>query len=182
MPTELLPGISEDDKTMLLIDTSETLVPYIFGEIRKVKQSNDFLMIETSGIGSTQLKLLPVLGDSIILGVIKTVCGGVDAGVCDSDVSFYTTGWEKLDSKDYLRDISVEIFFDSSKKDSENYKYALSLPGIYPVSAKFNDNSTGLLLTLHHEEFLAGRQIIELTPFLKSGSVLLEWDGTSFRE
>ena len=35
MPAELLIGVSEGNKTMLIVDTANTTIPYIFGEIQK---------------------------------------------------------------------------------------------------------------------------------------------------
>ncbi|NLC86942.1 MAG: DUF3256 family protein [Bacteroidales bacterium] len=181
MPAELLPGITEANKTLLLVDTTETSVPFMFGEIRKVKQGDDFIKIETSNIGNMQLKLLPVTKDSSIVCVIKTVCGGVDTKLCDSDISFYTTEWKKLDSDTFLDEVSAEIFFDSSQKGSENYKYALSLPDIYPISAEFNENNDDLILIFNYKERISDIQIAGITPFLKSDSITLKWEDSSFR-
>ena len=177
MPAELLPGVSEGNKTMLLVDTGKTAVPYPLGEIQKVAQSDDYLQIKTSDIGTTQLKLLPMGNDSVIVCLIKTVCGGV----CDSHLSFYTTDWKKLNSEAFLPDVSAEIFFNSSRKKSENDKYAVSLPDIYPISAAFNEKGTDLTLIFHYKERLTEAQIEELKPLLKSDSVILTWDNASFR-
>lgn len=177
IPVELLPGVSEGNKTMLLVDTGKTTVPYPLGEIQKVAQSDDYLQIKTSDIGTTQLKLLPVSGDSVIVCLIKTVCGDV----CDSNLSFYTTGWKKLNSEAFLPEFSAEIFFNSSPKMPENDKYAVSLPDIYPISAAFNEKGTDLTLMFHYKDRLTKEQIEELKPLLKSDSVVLTWNNASFR-
>jgi hypothetical protein len=177
MPAELLPGVSEGNKTMLLVDTGKTAVPYPLGEIQKVAQSDDYLQIKTSDIGTTQLKLLPVSGDSVIVCLIKTVCGSV----CDSHLSFYTTDWKKLESEAFLPEVSAEIFFNSSPKKPENDKYAVSLPDIYPISAAFNEEGTDLTLIFHYKDRLTKEQIEEFEPLLKSDSVVLTWNNASFR-
>lgn len=181
IPMELLPGLSEGNKTLLLVDTAETSVPYMLGEIRKVKQSSNYIKIETSDIGNTQLKLLPVSQDSVIISIIKTVCGGVDTNMCDSEISFYSTEWKKLDSETFLGEISAEIFFDSSHKGSENFKYALSLPDISPISAEFNENSNDLVLIFNYKEHLTDNQIASITPFLKSNSITMSWENSTYR-
>lgn len=177
MPPDILPGVSEGNKTMLLVDTGKTTVPYVFGEISKISQGNDYLQIRTSDIGTTQLKLLPVSKDSVIVCVIKTVGGDV----CDSNISFYTTDWRILEKSTFLPAISAEIFFDSSKKETENYKYAVSLPDIYPISAAFTDNGTDLTLTFHYKQHLSDDQIAEIKPFLKGDSIILKWDNNVFK-
>lgn len=178
MPSELLPGLSDGNKTMLLVDTGQTSVPYALGEVKKRVHNDDHLLIQTSNVGTIELKLLPVAQDSIIICVIRTVC----AQPCDSRIDFYTTGWEKIDDSTLMPPINREIFFDSSQKERENYKYAVSLPGIYPVLAKFSDNGTDLLLAFDFKEHLDEQQIAEVLPFLKSDTIVLKWDRVSFKE
>ncbi|WP_294079126.1 DUF3256 family protein [Proteiniphilum sp. UBA5384] len=178
MPSELLPGMSEGSKTMLLVDSGETAVPYALGEIKKLKQSSDYLKIKTSDAGTTQLKLLTLNKDSAIVCMIRTVC----ATACDSHISFYTTKWEKIENNGFLPEISKEIFFDSSKKEMENYKYAVSLHHIYPVSAAFSEQGSDLTLTFNYKSLLTDDQIAEIKPFLKSDSITLKWKNATFRE
>ena len=177
MPPELLPGVSEGNKTMLLVDSGKTTVPYPLGEIVKEAYGNDYLRLQTSKIGTLQLKLLPVSEDSVVVCLIKTVCGNV----CDSHISFYTSEWKKLGKEAFLPTISAEIFLNSSQKKSENDKYAVSLPDIYPISATFNETGTDLTLTFHYKELLTEEQIQQLKPLLKGDSVVLTWKNASFR-
>ncbi len=177
MPPELLPGVSEGNKTMLLVDSGKTTVPYPLGEIVKEAYGNDYLRLQTSKIGTLQLKLLPVSEDSVVVCLIKTVCGNV----CDSHISFYTSEWKKLDKEAFLPTISAEIFLNSSQKKSKNDKYAVSLPDIYPISATFNETGTDLTLTFHYKERLSEEQIQQLEPLLKGDSVVLTWKNGSFR-
>ena len=177
MPPELHPGVSEENKTMQLVDSGKTTVPYPLGEIVKEAYGNDYLRLQTSKIGTLQLKLLPVSEDSVVVCLIKTVCGNV----CDSHISFYTSEWKKLGKEAFLPTISAEIFLNSSQKKSENDKYAVSLPDIYPISATFNETGTDLTLTFHYKERLAEEQIQQLEPLLKGDSLVLTWKNGSFR-
>lgn len=177
MPSALLPGVSEGNKTMLLLDSSKTSVPYALGEISKIAQGKDFLHIRTSAAADLQLKLLPLSGDSTIVCLVQTVC----AGVCDSRISFYTTGWDKLDQGAYLPEISKENFFISPEKNSVNYKYAVSLPDIYPISARFTKTRTDLTLKLHYKERLSAEQLEEIRPYLECDTLLLKWENGTFK-
>ena len=181
MPAELLPGVSEGNKTMLIVDTSKTTVPHIFGEIQKENHSSSYLMIRTSDVGNTQIKLLPVEGDSSIVSVIKTVCGGAETDICNSIISFHTTDWKELDGELFLSTLSPELFMDSSKKELDNYKYALSLPDIYPISAKYDESSSDLTLLFHYKDRVANMHLKEFEAFLKSDSVILKWDEFNFK-
>jgi len=177
MPSELLPGVAESTKTLLLVDSGVITVPYALGEIKKLKQSSDYLKIKTSDAGTTQLKLLAIEKDSSIVCIIKTVC----TEACDSHISFYTTEWKKIENNRFLPEISSEIFFDSSKKEMENYKYAVSLHHIYPISAAFSENGSDLTLTFNYKTLLTDDQAAEIKPFLKSDIVALKWENALFR-
>ena len=174
MPSQLLPGVSEGDKTMLLVDSTTTTLPYVLGEINKISHRSDYLHIRTSKVGDTQLKLLPLPNDSVIVCLIQTVC----TDICDSNITFHTTQWEQLPAAPYLPRLTEELFFNSSKKNSDNYKYAVSLLDIFPVSARFNENSTDLVLRLHYKERLSDADIKEIQPYLQSDTLLLKWHQT----
>ena len=73
MPNSVLPGLSESNRTMFLVDTGKTVIPYSLGKIEKLAYTPDFLKIKTSDIGTTQIKLLPLINDTKIICVIKTV-------------------------------------------------------------------------------------------------------------
>jgi hypothetical protein len=177
MPTTLLPGLSDGNKTMLLVDTGRTTIPYAFGEITKEAYSTDYLKLKTSNSGTLQLKLLPISEDSQVICLIQTVC----AGICDSRISFYTIGWEKLDRDAFLPPFSEKIFLNSSENDSKNDKYAVSLPDINPISASFDKTGTDLTLTYHYKQRLTGEQIEYLKTILKGDSVVLTWNKGTFR-
>ena len=177
MPNFILPGLSESNKTMLLVDTGKTVIPYPLGEIEKLAYSPSFLKIKTSETGTTQIKLLPLINNTHIICVIKTVC----AKACDSNIRFYSTDWKELDANTLLSNISAESFFDSSKKDSNNYKFALSLPDIYPVSAEFENGSDSLTLKLDLENYLSDEQLAEIRPFIKNETITLNWNNISFK-
>lgn len=180
MPNELLPGFSEANKILLVSDTAKSTVPYTLGEIKKLEHGDDYLKLSTSDAGTLQLKLLPVAADSVIICLITTICS--NNGICDSRVDFYTTFWEKLNSDNHLPQISAENFFDSSQKVSDNYKYAVSLSGIYPISAEGAQNSNDLTLSFDVAPLLSAEQKAEIAPFLKRKHLVLEWREGCFRE
>lgn len=177
MPSRLLPGISEGNKTMLLVDTGRTVIPYELGQFEKEKHTDTYLRIKTSEVGFTQIKLLPLINNSRIICVIKTVCGNA----CDSDIKFYSTEWDEIDAQSLLPRVSPEIFFNPEKKDTEKYKFAVSLPDIYPIWAEFIDGSEILALTMDYKKYLSESQLSEIEPFIKNARITLKWDNISFK-
>jgi hypothetical protein len=177
MPTSFLPGSFETNRRVLLADTIGTTVSTTLGEITKLNHSDNFLEIRTSTVGTTQIKLLPIATDSMIICLVRTACGPA----CDSHISFFTTEWEKLDTSTFLPEISAKNFFDSSQKDSENYKYAVSLSDILPISAQFNESNTDIELTFNYKQHLSANVIAEIQPFLKTETIVLQWQNGKFQ-
>ncbi|HBG40602.1 MAG TPA: hypothetical protein DDW85_04215 [Porphyromonadaceae bacterium] len=177
VPASILPGLAESTKTMLLVDTGKTTVPYALGEIEKIYASDDYLLLRTSKAGSTQIKLLDYDNDSTVVCVIKTVC----AKMCDSYISFYDINWQELPSERFLPTLSGNFFFDSSKKTAENYKYAVSLPDISPIKAEFVNGADDLILVFDYKSYLSDSMAAEVEPFLKSDSIILKWDKSTFK-
>lgn len=177
MPQAILPGITDGNRTMFLVDSGKTAIPYELGTVEKLTEKEDYLKVKTSAIGTTEIKLLPIKDGKKIICVIKTVCGKA----CDSNIAFYSDAWQKLDNKTFLPEISKKSFFDSSQKDSDNYKYAVSLPDVYPISAEFTNESSNLLLTFNYKEYLSEIQQQEIAPFIKNNSLVLKWDNESFK-
>lgn len=175
MPNAIVPGLPENDRTMLLADTGRISIPFALGKIEREAFTSDFLRIKTSKVGTTQIKLLPLINGTKIICVIKTVC----AAACDSNIKFYSSDWIELDSKTLIPHISIESFIEVTKKNSENNKFALSLLDICPVSAEFENGSSVLTMKLHVEKYLSGEQLTQIKPFLKT--VTLNWDNTSFK-
>ena len=178
MPDSLLPGLSEDNKIMMLVDTAKTIIPFGMGNFEKLSHSDSFLNIQTSRVGTTQIKLLPLINNSKIVCVIKTVC----SDICDSQISFYTTDWKELQKNSLLPGVSIESFFDSSKKGSDSYKFALSLPDISPVKAWFENGGDDLMFGLDLSSYLPREDKDQMKPFLKTDKVVLKWNKTRFQQ
>src|SRR5690554_5475125 len=101
MPIEFLPAFSDANKTMLLMDTSLSVIPYPLGKIERLEYTDTFLSLKTSDVGTLQLKLLPLVNNTLIISVVKTVC----SNVCDSEIRFFTDKWEEIDKNNLLPNI-----------------------------------------------------------------------------
>lgn len=180
MPADLLPGISENNKAFLLINKDTASVPYTFGEISKEEHGDTYIRIRTSDIGDTQIKLLPVANDSMIVSVVNTVCGGVDKKVCSSDISFYTTEWKKIDDESLFPKIDAESFINHEANGNIDLKYIISLIDIEPISIKYNDLSNNMVLTLNYKNYVSPDVLKQIEAIIKEDSITLKWDGKRF--
>jgi len=207
MPQEILPGFTEADKTMLLVDTSLTVIPYALGEIERVSYNDTYLYLRTSDVGTLQLKLLPLVNNTYIICMIKTVC----AKACDSNIRFFSTDWKPLDSSSLLPKINADLFFnkdnikDSNIKDrketeikfskeaniqdnnindsieNEQYSNVESLFDIEPISAKLQPNSNELILKLDYKTHLSAENVTQIESIIKQDSITLHWNKSSFQ-
>ena len=107
MPNEYLPAFSEANKTMLLVDSSLSVIPYPLGEIERLEYSDTFLSLKTSDVGTMQIKILPLINKTQVIALIKTVCS---SNVCDSDIRFFTNEWEEIQKSSMIPVISPNKF------------------------------------------------------------------------
>ena len=181
----LLAAVAAYGQTIDDILGHRNMPPKFLPGFTELQRTDNFLEIRTSAVGTMQIKLLPVRHSSwlplrrntMIICVIRTVCGGG----CDSHIQFFDRNWQELDATRFLPTISATIFFDSAQKEAGNYKYALFLSGISPISAQFNEGSTDMTLTFNYRQHLPAQTIAELSPFLKTDTVVLQWRNGAFR-
>jgi hypothetical protein len=177
MPQHVLPGFSEADKIMLLVDTALTSIPYPLGNIERINYTDDFLKIKTSSRGTLQIKLLPLINNTKIVCVVKTVCGQA----CDSQIQFYSTEWNPIESEPLLPHLSAEMFFDRSQKNNIDFEKALRLIDMEPIKAEFKGGSDDLTLILDYESYVSAENVELIKSFIEQDSITLRWNKTSFQ-
>lgn len=176
MPDEFLPAFTEADKTMLLVDSNLSVIPYALGEIEKLAYSETFLSIKTSEVGTMQIKLLPLVNNTQIVAMIKTVC----SKVCDSNIRFFSKEWEEIDKSSILPQITALTFFDSSKADTPEFKWALSHIDMFPIRYQFKNGSNNLAVTFDFKNYLSKQDVQKVSPFLHNETVDLMWNKSTF--
>ena len=176
MPEEFIPAFTEYNKTMLLVDTSLSVIPYPLGKIKKLEYSSTSLSVKTSDVGTLQIKLLPLVNNTQIISVIKTVCGDV----CDSSIRFFTDKWVEIDKNSLLPNIEPSIFFDSSKLNTLDFKVAASHINISPLSFQFDKESNDLTVKFEFAKLLSSEDLKKIEPFVDKESVVLSWNKSTF--
>lgn len=178
MPDEYLPAFSEADKTMLLVDvdSSMSVIPYALGEIEKLDYSDTFLSLKTSKVGTMQIKILSLVNRTKIIALIKTVC----ETVCDSDIRFFTSEWEEIDKNSLLPTISPHIFFDASKMDTPEFKWAVSHIDIYPLQFQFKEGGNNLQVKFDIADHLSTQDSMKIAPYLMKEIIDLSWNKSTF--
>lgn len=176
MPDQYLPAFSEADKTMLLVGSSMAVIPYALGEIEKLAYSDTFLSLKTSKVGTMQIKILPLVNRTKIIVLIRTVCGTV----CDSDIRFFTSEWEEIEKNSLLPTIPPHSFFDQSKLDTPEFKWAVSLIDIYPLQFQFIEGGNDLQVKFDIADHLSPQDLIKIEPYLVKKTIDLSWNKSTF--
>ncbi len=177
MPSEYLPAFSEANKTMLLVDSSLSVIPYALGEIERLEYTDTFLSLKTSEVGTMQIKILPLVNNTQIVALIKTVCS---SNVCDSDIQFFTNEWEEIQKNNILPTIPPSIFFDETKTDTPGFKWSVSQIDIYPLQLQFKDGSNDLQVTFNIKKHLSKQDALKIETYLAKESIDVTWNKSTF--
>ena len=176
MPNAFLPAFSEADKTMLLVDSSLSVIPYALGEIERLAYSDTFLSIKTSEVGTMQIKILPLINNTQIIVLIKTVC----SGVCDSDIRFFTSDWKEIDKRSLLPTITPQVFFDQKELNTPGFKWTVSQIDMFPLQFQFKNGSNNLQVKFDIANHLSALDFAKIEPYLVKETIDLLWNKSMF--
>ena len=175
MPENIIPALSVDNRTMLLVDSTARVIPTVFGEVEKLTYRDDYLKVKTSDVGTIQIKTLDTKNDTYIVCVIKTVC----APACDSDIKFYDSEWEEIDKSTLLPSMTMESFIIFKDNQKHQTIYKSLLPDICLIDARFDDTGK-LVLKLDVEKYLSGEDLKKFNQTFELKELTFKWDLVSF--
>lgn len=182
MPENIIISLDNTAKEMLLDNPTDTaklpLETPLYGGIKRLKMSTDFISLQTSDAGTTQIKLLPLINDSKIICVVKTVCGAV----CDSQISFYTPKWIPISGNDLFPEKDINWFIkEDVDRNDQNFKNAIAALDMDPMKITLFPDNVSLNVEYDIKNYLSEEDYKLLEPFLKKEPKVLNWNKTSFR-
>lgn len=179
MPFDIVPGITSDDKDIMLVDTGKVSVPTPLGEVTKIYHTDKSISLTTSTIGSTDIHILSKNDGSELILVIKSVRGSIDDSALDSNLKIYTTDWQELESEGIIPIVTMQSFIDI-----EGIKNSLSsdliLPVYCPIAAEYDVESGNLVLSVDTESLFGKDILSSMKQFIITDNVVLKWNGASF--
>ena len=179
MPFDIVPGITSDDKDIMLVDTGKVSVPTPLGEVTKIYHTDKSISLTTSTIGSTDIHILSKEDGSEVILVIKTVRGSIDNSALDSSLKIYTSDWQELSAEGIIPIVSMQSFIDI-----EGIKNSLSsdliLPSYCPVAAEYKVETGDLVLSVDTENLFGKDMLSSMKQFIISDNIVLKWNGVSF--
>lgn len=182
MPDDMLIGITLDQRKLLIApenDTTDISVVNAVGDtVKRLGFSEDFISLQTSKVGNLQVKLLPLVNNTQIIGVITTVCGPA----CDSRINFYTTDWQPLAQSDLFPETSKENFIKNGvDRNSEAFLNAYATLDMTPVKLSFSATDRNVSAVYDIKKYLSKEDYEQLLPFLKEAPVTYTWDKFVYR-
>ena len=183
LPNDVVYGLDASQKDLLIAtgtsDTAAvTISSNLYSSIRRTAITDSYISLQTSEAGTTQIKLLPLVNNSKIICVVKTVCGDF----CDSRIRFYTTDWKPIEGSDLFPRMSIDWFIkDDADRSSDDFKNAIAVLDMNPMKIYLSPDTDIATIEYNIKRYLSEGDYELLRPFLKDEPKTLIWDKVSFK-
>ncbi|MBF0576069.1 DUF3256 family protein [Dysgonomonas sp. GY617] len=182
MPDDMLIGVTLEQRKQLIApekDTAQAVVVNAVGDtIKRLGFTDDYIALQTSKVGTLEVKLLSLVNNSQIIGVITTVCGPA----CDSRIDFYTTDWNPLGQPDLFPQINKDVFLKGDiDRTSDDFLNAYASLDMTPVKLNFSSSDKNIVATYDIKNYLSKDDYKKLEPFLKEAPQVYTWDKFAYK-
>ena len=177
--TPLLTKVNKEDCVDFLDSQMKAAVKNRFDGTAEMKVlTEDYTLVQTSEIGTLEMKLLPINDSTKVVCMVKTVC----ASACDSDVRFYASDWsEELDAASFLQRPSADVFFLPNDTLSEEGILIRKKADMHLLKASLSKDEPTLTFIYTTPDYLNQEDQEKLLPHLRKEPVVLEWKDGKFR-
>lgn len=183
MPEGVIFGLDAAGKEKLVSNHNDTtgivVEREVLGEIERLGISDDFISLQTSEAGTLQIKLLPLINDSKIICVVKTVC----STICDSQIQFYTTKWMPIPQGELFPKKDKDWFIKpDADKNSQEFINAYAALDLNPIVITLSADDTSLEASYDIENYLSGDDYKKISPYLIDTPKKFVWDKLSYKD
>jgi hypothetical protein len=177
--TPLLTKVNREDFIDFLDSNMKAEVQNRFGNVAEMKVlTDDYTLVQTSEVGTLELKLLPVNDSTKVVCMVRTVC----ASACDSDVRFYSSDWkEELEADIFLQKPSVNAFFLPNDTISEEGALICKKADMHLMKASLSKDDTSLAFLYMTPDYLNKEDKEKLLSYLRKDPIVLRWQDGKFR-
>ena len=175
----LLSKVNKEDCIDFLASDMKAVAKNRFGNVAEMKVlTDDYVLMQTSEVGTLEMKLLP-LSDSIkVICMVKTV----NASAYDSSVRFYTSDWLKqLDVNEFLQLPPMDAFFLPNDSLTDEAVLTRKKADMYLMKAQLSKEDTSLTFTYMTPGYLNEEDREKLLPHLRKEPIVLRWSEGKFR-
>ena len=129
--------------------------------------TDDYLLLQTTGISTVEMKILP-FGESFIVCVVNSV----SAEATDSRIAFYDRNWEKIDTELYFTAPSINNFLSGADEK------IIDMCDIYLVSLKLDADDTSLVAEYTMPDYMNSEDAAKVRSVLRK--IVYRWNGIWF--
>lgn len=177
--TPLLTKVNREDCIDFLDSNMKAVVKNRFGDVAEMKVlTDDYVLMQTSEVGTLEMKLLPLADSTKVICMVKTV----NVPVADSSVRFYTSDWsQQLDVKEFLQLPSMDAFFLPNDSLKDEAILTRKKADMHLMKAQLSKEDTSLTFTYTTPDYLNEEDREKLSPHLRKESIVLRWSEGKFR-
>ena len=177
--TPLLTKVNKEDFIDFLASDMKAEVRNRFDNPAEMKVlTEDYVLLQTSAVGTLEMKLLPVNDSTKVVCMVKTVC----ASACDSEIRFYTSDWkQELDQKEYLQLPNAGVFFLPKDSLAEEDVLIRQKADMHLMKASLSKDNPTLTFIYTTPDFLNKEDREKLLPHLRKDPIVLRWSEEKFR-
>lgn len=173
----LLTKVNREDFGDFLASNMKAEVKNRFGKTSEMtKLTADYLRLKMSSASETEMKLLP-LNDSVkVICVVHTYM----APTADSRISFYDTGWNRLQTEKFITLPAEDEFYRKDLTEIQADSVRNLRTDMYMLKAELSDKENTLRLVYTTPDYLDRETAKELTPYLVKTPLCYEWNEKGF--
>ncbi|MFR9166091.1 MAG: DUF3256 family protein [Dysgonomonas sp.] len=183
MPDDILLGLDAEGKDKLIAAPTENndsvaVMTALRSEIKRLGISDDYIKLQTSKAGTMQIKLLPLVNNTKIICVVKTVCGKA----CDSYINFYSTDWVLLDDISLFPVPDKEWFIkpDADREDEDFANaYAALIINPFKIELSADDYTASVYYDIKNS--LSADDWKKFEPYFTNQPKVFTWNKISFK-
>ena len=177
--TPLLTKVNREDCIDFLDSNMKAVVKNRFGNVAEMKVlTDDYVLMQTSEVGTLEMKLLPLADSTKVICMVKTV----NVPVADSSVRFYTSDWsQQLDVKEFLQLPSMDAFFLPNDSLKDEAILTRKKADMHLMKAQLSKEDTSQTFTYTTPDYLNEEDREKLLPHLRKEPIVLRWSEGKFR-
>ena len=177
--TPLLTKVNKEDCIDFLDSNMKAEVKNRFDGTAEMKVvTEDYTLVQTSEVGTLEMKLLPVNDSTKVICMVKTVC----ATACDSEIRFYTSDWkEELDAQAFFTKPKESNFFLPNDSVTDESVLIRKKADMLLMKASLSKDDVSLTFIYTTPDYLNEEDREKLLPYLRKEPVVLQWQEGKFR-
>ena len=142
------------------------------------KLTSDYLLLQATERSSIEMKLLPLVNNTNVICMIRTVNGPV----ADSQIEFFTTDWQPLAVSDLLTPVDADWFIkDDTDKNSNAFQDAASRLDMDLIQYTLSPDNLTLTATYTTPLYLSKEDRKAVIPFIKESPKVYTWEKYHFK-